>query len=280
MCVSDQSCCRQLSNKRAVATYQRITGISGLVVKSNVAIVGPRVRFTADAKNTFWFQLEFSMVYFSALWILTKTINYPHYLSYGDSLVLDYRQSTVCRRGSPISAISISRNAFDLYHSSMDLVTKPSMEQRLQLLKQLGLVYQQICDDSRSDSTTNTNTNTTMIQYDAGTFVPTSKGSHEGDSSSSSSSSRTLSCGHSSRCGGRMIVDTMAAWARRGVHCANHSGMASDIVIGCLKLAAEQRQAQQQLQQQLLLHQRQSDDYIIRRVLESLWNITMIIFYY
>jgi hypothetical protein len=34
------------------------TSISGLVVKSNVAIVGPRVRFTADAKILFWFQLE------------------------------------------------------------------------------------------------------------------------------------------------------------------------------------------------------------------------------
>jgi hypothetical protein len=110
--------------------------------------------------------------------------------------------------------------------SSMDMFTVPSEALKKQLVAR-GEQYQNIC----GSSTTGTGV---MVEYKAGTFIPTSKGSLKGGTS------RVGSFGQASRSGGRMIVDTVAAF-QRGVHCANNSGVASDVVVGSLKMYAQQR---------------------------------------
>jgi hypothetical protein len=140
--------------------------------------------------------------------------------------------------------------------TSLDFCTRPT-ELQLSRLKARGRTYQQICDgtlllpssaaangngngNGSSISSSGTAGSGVMISYDAGTFLPTSRGSLGG----SGSSTRAGSYGQASRSAGRMIVDTVAAWSR-GVNCALHSGVASDAVIGTLKTYAEQKSQQQ-----------------------------------
>jgi len=114
--------------------------------------------------------------------------------------------------------------------SSMDMFTVPSIPLKEQLY-QRGKLYQDICAMSNATGTG------IMVQYKAGTFIPTNKGSLKGGTS------RVGSYGQASRTGGRMIVDTVAAW-QRGVHCASHTGVAADVVVATLKTFAHQRSQQ------------------------------------
>jgi hypothetical protein len=77
----------------------------------------------------------------------------------------------------------------------------------------------------RGDLYVNMSTRSSFFEYAAGSFMPILKGG----------TSRTPS-----RCrgGGRIMVDSRAAWAR-GVHCARSEGTASDAVKGVLKLVAQ-----------------------------------------
>ena len=112
--------------------------------------------------------------------------------------------------------------------SDVDMFTVPS-EQELASLASRGKRYQTFCGSSGAMGSG------VMVEYNAGTFLPTSKGSLV-----QSGSSRAGSYGQSSRASGRMVVDIAAAWSR-GVHCANHQGVASDAVVNVLKLYGQQR---------------------------------------
>ena len=115
---------------------------------------------------------------------------------------------------------------------SMDMFTSPSPE-LLDMLKARGVQYQAICGPD-PESPNALSGSGVMVEYTAGTFIPTGKGSLKGGSS------RQGSYGQASRSGGRMIVDTLASWSR-GVHCAQNTGMASDVVVNSLKLYAQSR---------------------------------------
>lgn len=119
---------------------------------------------------------------------------------------------------------------------SMDMFSTPSPEQ-LKALKARGIQYQVICSPESTGPNVAISGSGVMIAYNAGAFVPTSKGSLKGGS-------RSGSYGQASRSGGRMLVDTSAAFSR-GVHCAQNTGMASDIVVSTLKLHAQTRAQQQ-----------------------------------
>ena len=114
--------------------------------------------------------------------------------------------------------------------SSMDMFTIPS-HKMIHELSSRGRVYQSLCDPGEKGHIGTG----VMVEYRAGTFIPTAKGSLN-----RSSSSRSGSYGQASRSRGRMIVDTIAAW-QRGVHCANTTGVASDAVVSSLKLHAQKR---------------------------------------
>lgn len=111
--------------------------------------------------------------------------------------------------------------------TDFDTFTLPTPEQ-LKELTFRGQRYQTICSDDGSLGSG------VMVEYVAGTFLPTNKGSLKG------LSSRTGSYGQASRSGGRMVVDTVAAWSR-GVHCANNTGVASDAVVAVLKTYSQYR---------------------------------------
>jgi hypothetical protein len=115
---------------------------------------------------------------------------------------------------------------------SMDMFTSPSPE-LLKMLTTRGMQYQAICSPDTSMPNALSGSGV-MVEYNAGTFIPTGRGSLKG------SSSRQGSYGQASRSGGRMIVDTSASWSR-GVHCAQNTGMASDVVVSSLKLYAQTR---------------------------------------
>ncbi|KAI2508476.1 hypothetical protein MHU86_6003 [Fragilaria crotonensis] len=115
---------------------------------------------------------------------------------------------------------------------SMDMFTTPTPE-LLDMLKARGIQYQEICGPNPASPNALSGSGV-MVEYNAGTFIPTGKGSLKGGSS------RQGSYGQASRSGGRMIVDTIASWSR-GVHCAQNTGMASDVVVNSLKLYAQSR---------------------------------------
>jgi hypothetical protein len=108
-------------------------------------------------------------------------------------------------------------------HRAMDILTLPTPA-LLETLARRGECYQSMA------SPTHTHTGTgVMVQYDAGTFVPISKGSLR-----QGGTSRLGSYSQASRSSGRAMIDPAAAWAR-GVHCAIHSGTAADVVVQSLK---------------------------------------------
>ena len=117
----------------------------------------------------------------------------------------------------------------------IDMFTSPTSLQ-IERLRTRGLAYQAICGE---DARTGTGI---MVEYEAGTFLPTNKGSLK-----ASSSSRTGSYGQASRSAGRMMVDTLAAWSR-GVNCANNNGVAADAVVACLKTYTQKRRQEQHQQ--------------------------------
>mmetsp|Transcript_21925 Transcript_21925/g.31460 ORF Transcript_21925/g.31460 Transcript_21925/m.31460 type:complete len:457 (+) Transcript_21925:33-1403(+) len=141
-------------------------------------------------------------------------------------------------------------------HDSIDMFTVPS-ESLLKDLTLRGQRYQEICGTGQGTGSG------IMVKYDAGCFIPTSKGSLKGGSSKAGSYSQA------SRSGGRMMVDTSAAWAR-GVHCANTTGVAADMVVTSLKSYSQKRSQQ-------AAATNQSDHYSTGTQVSSDWDSNLLI---
>jgi hypothetical protein len=142
-------------------------------------------------------------------------------------LVVEYQQSQSQFAGTRSIASS---------SSSVDMFTLPS-EHLLQDLTRRGEWYQTLCGGGTTTTgndvvdrvVTTTTGSGRMVQYSAGSFLAVG-------GSGNKSSSRVVV---GSRSGGRLMVDTLAAWPR-GVHCAVHN----------LKLYQQTRRVKQQQKEQ------------------------------
>jgi hypothetical protein len=118
--------------------------------------------------------------------------------------------------------------------SSIDMFTLPS-DPLLQELTRRGQQYQILCGGDHDVTKSTTGSSGQMVQYSAGSFL----------SVGSSKASAARQQATSSRSGGRMMIDTVSAWAK-GVNCAVHNGTASGVIVSSLKMYQQTRIQKQQ----------------------------------